>query len=193
VAGWSTHDGVPVTFPDVPVVKLFYWLATGQWWQLYPNSVSAEETAELRERMFDPADHLDLVHMHDVATRIFGRLSGMAPPGGVGWWPAVRLANAAIAEWPVFYAWCTGRGIDPFAGSLMSAVSAVYAWMRDGLNREQLVRFEQLLWEMPARSRGPAPEPAELPEHVRQDEANAFLAALGESMPGQQPPPAGIM
>lgn len=182
------HDGVELTVPELPVTDLLYWLGSGQWWQLYPNALPAEDTDPLRQRLFDPDDPFDLVHMHDVATRLFGRLSGMAPPDGSGWWPAVRLANVAITQWPVFNAWCTGRGVAPLVDSLMTAVSAAYAWLRDGLNAEQLSKFELLLWETPARAMPPAAAtPEELPEHLRQEEATAFLAALGESLPGQQP------
>jgi hypothetical protein len=96
----------------------------------------------------------------------------------------VRLANVAIVRWPLFNAWCTAHGVAPFGGTLMTAVSASYAWMRDGLYGEELAKFEQALWETPIRSAAAAAE--ELPEHLRQAEASAFLAALGESLPGEQ-------
>jgi hypothetical protein len=91
------HDGVKLTIPELPVIDLFYWLSNAQWWQLYPNALSGEATKPIRARLFNADDPLDLVHLHDVATRLF-----------------------------------------------------------------------------------------ELPEHLRQAEASAFLAALGESLPGEQ-------
>jgi hypothetical protein len=181
------HDGIELTVPELPVNDLFYWLASGQWWQLYPNALPNVDTEPLRKRLFDPKDDLDLIHLHDVATRLFGRLSGMAPPQGTGWWPSVRLANVALVQWPLFNAWCTAHGVAPFGGTLMTTVSASYAWMREGLHGEQMAKFEQALWEAPpVRSSAAAVEPEELPEHLRQEEASAFLAALGESLPGQQ-------
>lgn len=183
-----THDGVEVTVPELPTTTLLHWLGTGQWWQLYPNSVDAEQTEPLRDRLFDPEDPLDLVHLHDVAIRLFGKLSGMAPPDGTGWWPSVRLANAALAQWSLFHSWCVAHAVDPLNGSLMTTVTAAYAWMRDGLNRDQLAKFEHMLWEIPAIAAAPTAEAAEIPEHVRQEEAGAFLAAMGESLPGQQAP-----
>lgn len=180
------HDGVELLVPDLPVNELFYWLATGQWWRLYPNAVPAEAMDPLRERLFDVDDPLDLVHLHDVGTRLYGRLAGMASGSGTGWWPAVRLANAAINQWPLFNAWCTGHHVEPFGGTLMNAVSAAYAWMRDGLYGEHMGKFEQALWETPATSAAPSTEPEKLPEHLRQEEASAFLAAMGESLPGQR-------
>lgn len=181
-----THDGVELTMPELPTNDLLYWLGTGQWWRLYPNAIGAQAVEPLRAKLFAPEDPFDLIHLHDVGTRLFGRLAGMAPPDGTGWWPSVRLANVAISQWPLYNAWCTGHGIAPLSGSLMTAVSASYAWMRDGLSPEQLAKFEQLLWETPVRAAAPNAEPDELPEHIRQDEAGAFLAAMGESLPGQQ-------
>lgn len=183
------HDGVQVTIPELPVPDLLYWLGTGQWWRLYPNAVPLDTVDVLRKRLFDPDDPFDLVHLHDVATRVFGRLSGMAPPDGTGWWPAVRLANVVLGQWPLFNSWCTGHGVAPLAGTLMDVVSAAYAWMRDGLVGEPLAKFEQALWETPVHSAAPAAAPEELPEHIRQEEAGAFLMAMGESLPGQQMTP----
>lgn len=187
------HDEVELTIPELPVNTLFYWLGSGQWWQLYPNAVPAAQSEPLRDRLFDPGDPFDLVHLHDVATRLFGRLSGMAAPGTTGWWPSVRLANVAIMQWPQFNAWCTGHGVAPLADTLMTGVSAAYAWMREGLHGEHLSKFEQLLWEAPTRATSSAAAAAastedtgDLPEHLRQEEAAAFLAAMGESIPGQQ-------
>lgn len=179
------HDGVTITVPEIPVPRLLHWLGTGQWWQLYPHAVAPDSLTPLRRRLFDPDDHFDLIHLHHVGTSLFGRLAGMAPPEGTGWWPSVRLAHVAITQWPLFHAWCVGRGINPLAGSLMSAIGASYAWMRDGLGPEQLSKFEQVLWETPSRAAAPNAEPENVPEHIRQEEAGAFLAAMGESLPGQ--------
>lgn len=181
-----THDGVEVTVPELPTPTLLHWLGTGQWWQLYPNAVDPDQTEPLRQRLFDPTDQLDLVHLHDVAIRLFGKLTGMAPPDGTGWWPAVRLANATLAQWPLFHSWCVGHSVDPLHSSLMTTVTAAYAWLRDGLNRDQLAKFEHMLWEIPTIAAAPNAEPTEIPEHVRQEEAGAFLAAMGENLPGQQ-------
>jgi hypothetical protein len=180
------HDGVELAIPALPVTDLFFWLGTGQWWRLYPNAVDPETMDPLRERLFDPHDPFDLIHLHDVATRLFGRLAGMASEPHTGWWPALRLANIAMTQWPQFNAWCTGHNVTPMAGSLMTAVSAAYAWMRDGLYGEHLAKFEQTVWEVPVRSSAPTVEPEELPEHLRQEEASAFLVAMGEPLPGQR-------
>lgn len=181
-----THDGVRVVIPELPLNDLLYWLSSGQWWQLYPNSVDPDMLSPLRDRLFDPADPLDMIHLHTVATTLFGRLSGMAPSDGTGWWPAVRLANLAIGQWPLFHSWCVPRGVTPLHGNLMTTVTAAYAWIREGLNPEQLGKLEQDLWATPTSAVGAAVAPEELPEHVRQEEAGAFLAALGEALPGQQ-------
>jgi hypothetical protein len=180
------HDGVEMLVPDLPVSDLFHWLSTAQWWRLYPHAVDADVMEPLRVRLFDEDDPLDLVHLHDVATRLFGRLAGMASGSGTGWWASVRLANAAINQWPLFNAWCTGHNVRPLDGTLMTAVAAAYAWMRDGLYGEQMAKFEQALWETPVISSAPVTEPEELPEHLRQEEASAFLVAMGEALPGQK-------
>lgn len=180
------HDGVEVVIPEQKPADLLYWLSSGQWWQLYPNAADQETLLPLKTRLFDPDDHLDMIHLHDVGTTLFGRLTGMAPTTGTGWWPSVRLAHIAITQWPLFNAWCVQHGVDPLAGTLMSTTGAIYAWIRDGLGPEQLAKFEQELWSTPARASAPSVPIEELPEHVRQDEAGAFLAAMGESLPGAQ-------
>lgn len=187
-----THDGVELVVPQLPLNELLYWLSSGQWWQLYPNSVDANTMIPLRHRLFDANDPFDLIHLHNVATTLFGRLSGLAPSTGTGWWPAVRLANLALAQWPLFHAWCVSHHITPLEGTLMSTMGAAYAWIRDGLAPEQLSKLEQELWATPARESAPSVPSEELPEHIRQDEAGAFLAAMGESFPGEQPMPANI-
>lgn len=180
------HDGVELLVPEIPVNELFYWLATGQWWRLYPNAVDPESMEPIRERLLDPNDPFDLIHLHDVGTRLYGRLAGMASETVTGWWPSVRLTNAAMTQWPLFNAWCISHNVLPFGDTLMTTVSAAYAWLRDGLYGEQLSKLEQSLWETPVRSAAPTTKPEELPEHLRQEEANAFLMAMGEALPGQR-------
>lgn len=181
-----THDGVELVIPEQKLTDLLYWLSSGQWWQLYPNAVDPDTMQPLKERLFDPDDHLDMIHLHDVGTRLFGRLSGVAPKDAVGWWPAVRLANMSLTQWPLFHAWCVQHHVDPIGGSLMTTIAAAYAWIRDGLNSDQLAKLEQELWSTPTIAAAPTAAPEELPEHVRQEEAGAFLAAMGESLPGTQ-------
>ena len=202
-----THDGTELEIPALPVNELLYWLSSGQWWQLYPNAVSDEQLMPLRARLFDPADDLDLVHLHAVSIKLFGRLAGVTSSKGSGWWPAVRLAHLALSQWPLFNAWCVQRGVSPLQDTLMTAIGASYAWLRDGLPPESVAKLEQELWSAPPaatpRTRTAVPgtpaagaaatprtvpvAPDEVPEHIRQEEAGAFLAALGEAMPGQQP------
>lgn len=184
-----THDGVPLEIPELPLHDLLYWLSSAQWWRVYPNSVPEPMLQPLKERLFDPDDPLDMIHLHDVATTLFGRLSGMAPADGTGWWPSVRLANLALGQWPLFHSWCLRNGIRPLAENLMTAVTAAYAWVRDGLTPEQVAKFEQDLWSTPTRVAAPKTEPEALPEHLRREEAGAFLAAMGQALPGEQAMP----
>jgi len=195
-----THDGVELTIPVLAVTDLLYWLSTGQWWRLYPDAVDDEALQPLHKRITDPHDPLDLIHMADVARTLFGRLASTTPKHGTGWWPAVRLAFHALDQWPLFNAWCVEHQIDPLSRDLGHAIGAAYAWRRSGLLPEHLAEFEKDLWSVPALAARPAkstashtaPTPAaaeEIPEHIREQEAGAFLAALGERMPGQQVTP----
>lgn len=191
-----THDGVEVTIPEVAVNDLLYWLSTAQWWQLYPNAVDPEALAPLHERILDPDDPFDLIHLADVARTVFGRLASTTPKNGTGWWPAVRLAFHALDQWSLFNAWCVHHAVDPLARDLGHAIGAAYAWRRDGLPPEHLAEFEKDLWSVPALAARapkvaaaratPAPAEQEIPEHVREQEAGAFLAALGEQFPGER-------
>lgn len=182
-----THDGIELTIPEFPVTDLLYWLSTGQWWCLYPNGITDRAAAEpLNERLNDPDDEFDMIHLHVVGTVLFGRLAGTAPPSGSGWWPAVRLATSALRHWPLFHAWCVGHALDPLSSSLMTVISAAYAWLRETVPDDKIGKFENDLWAAPATASAPAAEPEELPEHIRAQEAQMMLAAMNESLPGQQ-------
>jgi hypothetical protein len=183
-----THDGVAFTIPELPVTDLLRWLAAGTWWELYPNAVDQEAVEPIRARLFDPDDPLDVIHLHTVATALYGRLAGMGTAQASGWWPALRLANCVMDRWPLFHAWCISKGIiTPLAGTLMSLLGAAYAWLRDGLGPDQLSKVEYELWSVPMRAAAPRAHPDQVPEHIREQEATAFLAALGEQLPGQRP------
>lgn len=192
-----THDGVELTIPDLPTTKLLYWLATGQWWQLYPGAVDQAEFKVLYERLFDPDDELDLGHISIVSKRLFGRLAGMAYHSGDGWWPSVRLAADALSRWPLFASWCAVRTIKPLDATLWEAVMMMYGWVRDGLLPQELAKLEQELWSVPQGAVGKAAGPEssgdaeakylpedQLPDHVRDEEASAFLSMFSEQVPG---------
>lgn len=185
-------DGVALTIPEQPTGTLLHWLATGSWWHLVPNSVDLGEVLPLLVRLADNDDVFDLEHLWEPAMVLFGRLAGTMPTGrrtgGTGWWPAVRLAASAMSDWPLFSAWCASNNINPMTVPLWQAIAASYAWLRSLVNApEQMASLEQDIW-------GPPPitamatyvsEPQELPQHVRDEEAALALAALRESMPGE--------
>lgn len=182
-----TIDGIELTLPAIPTPELLYLVATQSWWQLLPNAVDPEQAVPLMERIHDAGDHFDFEHLWDPAILVLGRAAGIAPrkaSSAAAWWAAVRVAGNALGEWPLFSAWCARHDVDITGGPLWKVVAAAYAWLRDQVAPQDLAKLEQQIWAPPPFA--PAAAPEELPEHVRAEEAALALAALRESLPGEQ-------
>jgi hypothetical protein len=179
-------DGHHLALPEIPTHQLLGWLACGSWWQLLPQSVTFDEIAPLVIRLVDPEDHaFDFEHLWEPAITLFAGLAGTRPlegGGGVGWWPAVRIASTAVTQWTVFAAWCASHGTDPLDGPLWLVIGRIYAWLRDGRTPDALAKLDQQIWAPPAMAT--ATTSAELPRHVRDEEAALALRALNETLPG---------
>jgi hypothetical protein len=181
-----TIDGVELTLPEIPTPKLMFLVATQAWWEVLPNAVDPAQVAPLVERVFDDEDPFDLENFCEPALVVLGRLAGTHPRkgGGTGWWPAVRLCGSALAEWPLFAAWCVQHGTDIVHAPLWKATSAIYAWLREDRDPKDLAKFEQQVWAPPPYTRSTTPD--QLPDHVRAEEAALALAALREALPGEE-------
>lgn len=183
-----TFDGLALVLPEIPVQQLLFWLGTGSWWELIPQSVPFEQILPLIVRLLDPDDEgFDWEQLWEPAITVFAALAGTRPREGVGlgWWAAVRLASTAVAQWPLFTAWCAGRGTDPLEGPLWLVMGRIYAWLRDGRDERAMARLEQEIWAPPPVVKTAVPT-AELPQHVRDEEAALALKALGEAIPGME-------
>lgn len=186
--------GILLTIPHVATFDLLHLIATGSWWQLVPNRLDAEHGQALFERLDDDDDAFDFEHLWEPATALLGRVAGLATrQGGIGWYPAMRLASSALAEWPLFNAWCASVGLDVDAAPPWKAIGGVYAWLRASVSSENLAKMEQEIWAPPPAVVRASPQ--QLPRHVRDEEAALALAALREVMPGEErvsewtPPP----
>lgn len=183
-----TVDDVELTLPEMPTLRLLHLLAARAWWELLPNAVKPSESAPLFLRLFDDDDELDFEHLWEPAIIVLGRLAGtgLRTDGGTGWWPAVRLAGQAIADWPLFNAWCAGHGMDPSTAPLWRVIGAIYAWLRSLFPSQDLSKLDQEIWAPPPFVANAATVTQELPRHVRDEEAALALAALRETLPGEQ-------
>lgn len=180
-----TLDDQPLTIDEVPPTTLLGWLAYGQWWALFPQSVSTGLEA-FNVRFHDLDDVFDYEHLHDVATVLFGRMTGMAAltEGTDGWWPAQRIACTALSDWPRYAAWCATHGQQPAGGQLYEIVARMYAWLRDRAGSgEGLVHLDQQVYAPPPHAAA-LPED-EVPDWLRAEEAASALATLTERLPGE--------
>jgi hypothetical protein len=192
-----TLDGLTLTLPATPTFDLLHLMATGSWWNLLPNALPPQERATLLARVFDDEDPLDFEHLWDPAVTLLGRLAGTASrhSGGTGWWPAIRMCAWALGDWPLFNAWCAEHGLDIAAAPPWRATGAIYGWLRTLTPAENLANLEQEIWAPPPFAVA-STSVDELPRHVRDEEAALALAALRETLPGEDrvtewtPPPA---
>lgn len=183
-----TFDDRHLILPEVPTHRLLLWLATGSWWELLPQAVEFDGIAPLVMRLLDPDDYgFDFEQFWEPAITLFAGLAGTRPREGLatGWWPAVRLAATAMAQWPVYTAWCVTHGSHPLDGPLWLVVGRIYAWLRDGRDEKSLAKLEQEIWAPPPIVMT-AISTADLPQHVRDEEAALALQALNEAIPGME-------
>lgn len=181
-----TLNGQPMIIPHIPTPTLLGWLRGGQWWQLFPYTIPDSDLTAISLRLLDDDDDLDWYHFHHVGTLLLGGLSGMALADGTsdGYWPARRLAATALNMWPVYSAWCATHGLSPVDRPLYEVMGSIYAWLRSTEGPDEVITLEQKIWEPPPYLAAVAPEA--LPQHVRDAEAAAALATLGEMLPGEQ-------
>lgn len=187
-----TVDGQDFILPQIETATLLGWLGHGAWWELFPGSIDSETLLPITLRFRSPYDDFDYEHLHDVATVLFGRLSGMATldGGGDGWWPGQRLAATALLDWPSYSAWCADRGHYPLRGDLFDVMGRVYAWTRatraTPMDREVFQareKLDQRLFAPPPHVSVAAE--AALPRSVRDAEAALALASLRDTLPGE--------
>ncbi len=176
-------DGQLITLPEVPIPRLFGWLAYGQWWELFPALADPTQIHAFTRRFAADDDEFDYEHWHDVATLIFGRMTGFAALDGSsdGWWPGRRLAASAVAALPVYLAYCAEHGQGPFDGTLHAVLGRVYAWLRAYTDPAKLDQLDRTLYEIPTSV---AANGAAVPKSVADAEAALALAALTEMLPG---------
>ena len=146
----------------------------GCWWQLIPGQLADQQGYRLLERLFDPADPLDLDDVEHVAETVLGRLLGMTFHAGR------RLAASAYANWTVFDGWCFHRGQNPLEQPVGRLVAAVYYWRRSMCEKEaELRRLDSDIWAPPPATTAAGhprdPTPAGWGDTV---EAHAFEQAM---------------
>lgn len=187
-----TVDDQAFILPAVPTPTLFGWLGHGMWWQLYPGLIDASTLLPVTLRFRDVDDDYDYEHLHDVATVLFGRLTGLAAldGSGDGWWPGQRLASTALLDWPSYAAWCAEHGHTPLGGQLYEVMGRAYAWIRDSRAKPMDRETWQNLEKLDQRVFAPPPHiavvsEAALPRSMRDAEAAMALASLRETLPGE--------
>lgn len=181
-----TIDGIEVEIPEIPTSTLLGWLATGAWWSLFPESVDQTRIMPLTARFVDDEDNFDFENLWFPATTLFGRLAGThGGESSTGWWPALRLAATATANWTLYTAWCATVGSSPIEGPLWRVTGTIYGWLRAlrAGDEQELAKLDQFVWAPPPVKA--AAEPEQLPQHVREEEAKLALAALAETLPGE--------
>lgn len=184
-----TIDGLTYSLPEIPTHQLLEWLASGAWGELFPRAVPMEQLTPLLLRMRDDNDVIDYEHLHDVASTLFGRLTGLAAidgSGGDGFWPGRRIAATALTQWAQYAAWCAAHGTRPLDGPLHQVVTAMYGWLRDRAGIEGAEELDRTIFAPPPFSRA-LPDDV-LPRAIRDAEAAAALASLGEALPGEHMP-----
>lgn len=180
-------DGHHFELPEIRSAVLLGWLAAGEWWRLFPGSVDDLPLAPLGRRMRDDHDDFGFVHLHAVATGLMGGLAGLATSTSTGWWPARRLAAAAVSTWPSYSAWCASHATPTLDKPLHEVIGGIYAWVRSGVPPQGWEVLDHNIWAPPPYVRSPAATADHLPEHVREAEAAAAMATLMETLPGEQP------
>lgn len=188
-----TLDGLKLVIPKIPTGQLFGWLGHGAWWELFPGCVEPNSMLSTMLRFRSMTDDFDFEHFHDVATVLFGRLTGLHSLDGTGdgWWPGQRMAATALLDWPSYGAWCAEHGSYPLAGDLFEVMGRVYAWMRatratpmDKDTYQAREKLDQRVFAPPPYQRAISSE-ASLPRSVRDAEAAMALAALRDTLPGE--------
>jgi hypothetical protein len=180
-----TLDDVELTIPEIAPTTLVGWLAFGQWWSLFPHTVHTGMEV-FNARFHDDDDAFDYEHLHDPATVIFGRMTGMAAlhEGTDGWWPGRRIAYTALCEWPRYAAWCALHGQEPAGGQLYEIVPRMYAWLCERAGPgEGIQKLDAQIYEPPPYAAKLAED--EIPDWLRAEEAANALATLNERFPGE--------
>lgn len=159
-----------------PGPELVALAATGNWWGILPDLLDRAGQLEVYRRLDDDEDELDLPELHRAAAALAGHWLGQH------WHVAVRLAATASQRWTLFDGWCLAHAFDPQDPAVPAhrIVSAVHAWIRDGVSEDKEWRkIEQQLYAPPP---GADPEdPATAPWAVEEEGAlfTQAMASLG--------------
>ncbi len=173
-----------LVLPEIPVTDLLGWLAGRMWWELIPGRLDPAQAMPIVLRHLDEDDDFDLEALHDPATVILGRMSGLATIDGTqdGWWPAHRLAVTALTDWPMYSGWCAAHGTNPLGGPLHQVMGAIYGWLGDRAGPDGADKLAQQIFGPPPHQ---AVAEAALPRAIRDQEAALAMAALREQLPGE--------
>lgn len=173
-----------------PTYELLHALAVGDWTRLVPRGLTRADRARVGRRLYDPADALDLGHLWQAGTALFGRLGGTSVAEGhdpaAAWWPAHRLASFAHASWLTFEGWSMRRGFNPHAEPLHRIIAAAWQFRIDyrptegSGDKAKPISVETLrtqVWTPPG------PHRVQVMRFTRSQERDAALAALREVLP----------
>ncbi|KGI79380.1 hypothetical protein IL38_24090 [Actinopolyspora erythraea] len=177
-----TLDGVSCTIPELDTATVVGVLARGAWWEIVPNALPDDERTEIARRLDDDHDPLEFEHLWLVATTVLARLSGATAHGGShGWHSAQRIAATMAASWIDYVSWCATKGFTPLSGPVWQTIGSGLACLRESQQEEtDLTQLEAKLF-------APGPQPSSVPRHTPEEEARAALAALDETLPGEDP------
>lgn len=145
-----TVDDQPLTIGEISTTVLLTMCSGHDWMAVLTHITDTDAFSDLMWRVSDDEDHLDHDHLHAVATRILGRLSGMyiapartddehadlepAPPSGTtGWSAAVLISGYLTRFWGLFAAWAAGRNLAPLTLAFHQLIPAGFAWLSDYL------------------------------------------------------------
>lgn len=170
--------------------ELLYALAAGDWTRLVPRAVRRRDRVRLAQRLYDPADALDLPHLWRAGTTLFGRLAGTSAGEGhdpaAAWWPGHRIAQFVVAHWLTFEGWSMRRGFNPHGEPLHRIVAAGWQFRidhrpTDGAGEKaKPISIEALrdqVWTPPG------PHRAQVMRFTASQERTAALAALTAVLP----------
>lgn len=104
------------------------WAAESDWPRLFPGAASGPDAAWWHERLEDPEDGLDLLHLRGIAYALAEQVYA------VPFWAARRLARSARANWFGFCSWCAAAGLDPTGLPVDVLLAAVWAWRSEWLD-----------------------------------------------------------